>query len=169
MPENNIANTIKEEEKPKERPHPEKETLRLRIERQQKECIEAFKKTWTITGACLKVGINRTTLYSWMKRYPKFYTEMDEIKKQHVDYVEGKLIKAIEEDELGAIIFFLKNNSRTYRPKSIFDPGDDSEEITKVSIEIVRPKKDDRSKNEKHGGVRKEPAGIPPEEIQDNN
>ena len=164
MEEINEVNTIKkEEEKPKERPHPEKETLKQRIAKQQEEFLEAFKKTWTITGACLKIGINRTTLYNWAKRYPGFSERMEEIKKEHVDYVEGKLIKAIEEDELGAIIFFLKNNSKKYRPKSIFDPGEDNEEITKVSIEIVRPKKDDRSKNEKHGGVREEPAGIPPE------
>ena len=83
-------------------------TIKKRIENQQKEWLEAFKNQWTITGACKKIGIDRGTYYIWGKKYPEFKKRKEEIEKEQIDFVEAKLYEAINEGNLGAIIFYLK-------------------------------------------------------------
>lgn len=91
-------------------------TLKRRIVKQQRLWLEAYKNQWTVSGACLKVGINRTTFYKWIKKYPKFAKEAEEIDLDHVDYAVSKLAHLINESNLGAIIFYLKCRSEQWRP-----------------------------------------------------
>jgi len=84
------------------------DTIKKRIKKNQKEWLEAFKTQWTITGACRRIGINPDTYYEWAKKYPEFKKRKEEIEKEQIDFVEAKLYEAINEKNLGAIIFFLK-------------------------------------------------------------
>ena len=98
----------------------DKKTVKIRIEEKQKEWLEAFKKQWTITGTCLKVGINRDTFYNWIKKYPEFRKRKKEIEKEQVEFVENKLYEAINNGNLGAIIFFLKcRGGRKWRASEV--------------------------------------------------
>ena len=92
------------------------DTIKKRIERQQEEWMEAFKNNWTISGACLKIGITRTTYYDWAKKYPEFLQRKKEIEREQIEFVESKLYKAIKEEDLTAIIFYLKCKSKKWRP-----------------------------------------------------
>ena len=84
------------------------ETVQKRIKREQEEWLEAFKNQWTITGACKKIGISREAYYLWIGKYPEFKKRKEEIEKEQIDFVEAKLYEAIQEGNLGAIIFYLK-------------------------------------------------------------
>ena len=90
--------------------------IKKRIAKDQKEWLEAFKNQWTIAAACRKIGIDRGTYYLWAKKYPLFVKQKEEIEKEQVEYVETKLVQAIERGDLGAIIFYLKCRSEKWRP-----------------------------------------------------
>lgn len=90
-----------------------KSTLIKRIAQSQKNWLEAFKKQWTITGACKVIGIDRGTYYLWEKKYPDFVKKMRELEEEQIEYVEGKLYQALNDGNMTAIIFYLKNRSRS--------------------------------------------------------
>lgn len=98
------------------KPH-KSDTVKKRILEKQEDFLTAYKKTWTITGACLKIEIDRATYYDWIAKYPKFKKRVNELDEAHNDYTETQLIKAIKESNLTAIIFYLKNKHQDYRNK----------------------------------------------------
>ena len=66
----------------------------------------------SISDAAYRCGINRSTFYDWKKKYKKFTEEAERIlieeKAKLDDYVEGKLLKSIDEGNIAGIIFYLK-------------------------------------------------------------
>lgn len=65
-----------------------------------------------ITAACMKSGIrSRQTIYNWMNN-PDFKNEVEVINESSLDYVESKLMTAIQNDNITAIIFYLKTKGK---------------------------------------------------------
>ena len=65
-----------------------------------------------ITAACLKSGVkSRNNIYEWMKK-PEFKAEVEAINESSLDYVESKLMTAIQNDNITAIIFYLKTKGK---------------------------------------------------------
>jgi len=87
-------------------------TVKKRIAEQQAQWLEEFKNIWTIAGTCQKMGIDRGTFYVWAKGYPEFLAKKKEIEKDQIEYVESKLYQAIRDNNMTAIIFYLKNMAR---------------------------------------------------------
>lgn len=54
------------------------------------------------------LGINRRTLYQWKKQYPQLEEMMFDHEEALGDLAESKLLMAINEGNLTAIIFYLK-------------------------------------------------------------
>lgn len=65
-----------------------------------------------VTTACKAAGISRKTFYKWHKEDTDFATEADEITDEQLDFVEDKLLQAINEGNVSAIIFYLKTKGR---------------------------------------------------------
>ncbi|MBI2624766.1 MAG: hypothetical protein HYW70_00280 [Candidatus Nealsonbacteria bacterium] len=86
--------------------------IEKRIRENQQIWVEEYLKYWTVAAACKSTGINRDTYYEWLKKYPDFVKQIEEEKKQQIEYVESKLYEAIQKGNLTAIIFFLKNRAR---------------------------------------------------------
>lgn len=79
----------------------------------KKEFPETLKQCYgNITLACAKMGISRKTYYNWWHNDEAFKEECLEADIYAGDFVESKLLKAIGEDNITAIIFYCKTKLR---------------------------------------------------------
>ncbi len=65
-----------------------------------------------VSYACQKVGITRACYYKWRESDPKFKERAEEVEEETIDVVESKLLSAINNDDLTAIIFYLKTKGK---------------------------------------------------------
>ena len=80
---------------------------------QQKQALcEQLKKTPIVQLACEKVGVGRATYYRWRKEDEEFSRNADESLCEGVklmnDMAESQLLSAIKNQNMTAIIFWLK-------------------------------------------------------------
>lgn len=83
----------------------------------KKERQELFLKHFResrgiVSYACRKVGITRSCYYKWCDEEPKFKEKAKEVEEETIDLVESKLLSAINEGDLTAIIFYLKTKGK---------------------------------------------------------
>lgn len=79
----------------------------------QEQFLSHFRKSHGIVSfACQQVGITRACYYKWRENDPKFREKADEIEEETIDIVESKLFSAINNDDLTAIIFYLKTKGK---------------------------------------------------------
>ncbi len=90
-----------------------------------------------LTTAARKLGCASCTVYEYLQRYPSLKDVLTEASESAVDLAESKLIEAIENGNLTAIIYFLKTQgkSRGYVERSVHDMTSDGEPI-KFTIKI---------------------------------
>lgn len=83
--------------------------------------IEQLKEAPFFSYAAKKAGVARATIYRWYNGDKEFKEAVDSAltdgRSQLGDLAEMKLIEKIKEKDLGAIKFYLQNNSPRYRPK----------------------------------------------------
>ncbi len=91
------------------------------IERQDKQkelILEQLKKTPIIQIVCEKVGISRASFYRWKQDDLVFAEEVDRAIFMGVglinDMAESQLLAAIRDQNMTAIIFWLKHRHRGY-------------------------------------------------------
>lgn len=102
-----------------------------RIKRDKEEFLEKLmESSGIVTIACQKQGIARATFYNWFNSDPEFKKQVETIKKEQVSVVEDRLLKAILEGNIPAIIFYLKCRHPEFKPKS--EISFDSESINKA-------------------------------------
>lgn len=65
-----------------------------------------------VSYACQKVGITRACYYKWRDSDLKFKERAEEVEEETIDVVESKLLSAINNDDLTAIIFYLKTKGK---------------------------------------------------------
>lgn len=58
------------------------------------------------------LGIDRSTLWDWRKRYPELEQKLKDYDESLGDLAESKLMMAINEGNLTAIIFYLKTKHK---------------------------------------------------------
>lgn len=83
--------------------------------------LEQLKKIPIIQLACEKSGVGRATYYRWRKDDPEFAKLADEALAQGTllinDLAESKLIASVQNQNMTAIIFWLKNHHPAYTTK----------------------------------------------------
>lgn len=83
--------------------------------------LEELEKNPIIQIACRKTGIGKATYYRWIKEDKNFKEETEEsLNKGRLlinDLAESKLISSISNNNLTAIIYWLKNNHSRYSEK----------------------------------------------------
>lgn len=78
-----------------------------------KDIVVAYeKKGANISATCKSLGIDRKTFYNRRKANPKLDEALSEIEEGLIDFTESKLIQAINDDNLTAIIFYLKTKGK---------------------------------------------------------
>lgn len=92
--------------------------------RQKKEkllLLEQLQRIPIIQIACEKAGIGRATYYRWRKEDMVFAEKADEAlfagERIINDMAESQLLGAIRDNNLTAIIFWLKNHHKSYSTK----------------------------------------------------
>lgn len=111
---NNMAEEIKAiESKSVETPHDK------RLKKQKEHFLLELRDCMgIITIACEKQEIARSTFYNWCSSDSDFKKQVDEIKKEQIGVVEDRLLKAILQGNVSAIIFYLKCKHPEFKPKS---------------------------------------------------
>lgn len=78
-----------------------------------KNTLEAYsKKGCNVSATCSAVDISRTHFYRMRKKNKKFAQGLEDAEEGLVDLIEGKLIKAVNDGNITAIIFFLKSKAK---------------------------------------------------------
>ena len=96
----------KEQEKPKK-------IASNATRRRQKAMIKTLEKNGcNIARACKIVGIDRQTHYNWVSKFDAYKKEFYEVEQEIIDFVESKLVKKINDNDITAMIFFLKTKGK---------------------------------------------------------
>lgn len=95
----------------------------MKLNKETKEKIlEELRKVPIMAYAIKKYGVGRTTFYKWIKDDKKLSEDVKIALRTGMenlnDFCESKLIKKIQEENLQAIIFWLKHHVREYKQKS---------------------------------------------------
>ena len=79
----------------------------------QKRVIEAIMEAKGILAVAVrKLGCTRQTVYNYIKKYPGVKDFYDEANESNIDFVENKLMLAINDGNITAMIFFLKTKGK---------------------------------------------------------
>lgn len=81
------------------------------------------KKGCNITATCTALGISRKTFYEWKEKKKKLAEGLEAAEESIIDFAESKLVEHINNDDVQALIFFLrtKGKKRGYVEKTETD------------------------------------------------
>ncbi|HMS23658.1 MAG TPA: phBC6A51 family helix-turn-helix protein [Candidatus Saccharibacteria bacterium] len=112
-------------------------------EKTKKEMIERLQKTPIVEVVCKQIGMSRATYYRWRKDDEDFATACDEAIVESAgrinDMAESQLIAAIKDQNMTAIIFWLKHHHPAYEARIRVDGRitHKTEELTTEQTELV--------------------------------
>lgn len=87
--------------------------LAAKTQRRKAKLLKALAESKGIVAyACEAAGITRKTYYEWLKIDDDFKQKAEDITEATLDRVEAKLLEAINDDNITAIIFYLKTKGR---------------------------------------------------------
>jgi hypothetical protein len=94
--------------------------IQVRTVKNRELVIEQLKKTPIVQIVCEKVGISRSTYYRW-RNNKDFCKKSDQALQEGSELVndmaESQLLSAIREQNMTAIIFWLKHHHKAYATK----------------------------------------------------
>lgn len=70
------------------------------------------KKAGNLASTASALNIDRTTLWKMRKDNPELEEKLKAVDEGLIDFVESKLLKAINEDNITSIIFYLKTKGK---------------------------------------------------------
>ena len=77
------------------------------------DIVKAYqKKGCNVSAACAALGISRQTFYIRKNSDSELKERLEEADESIIDYAESKLVEAINDGDLTAIIFFLKTKGK---------------------------------------------------------
>lgn len=114
-----------------------------RQERNKELLIEQLRKTPIVQIATEKISISRATYYRWRKEDDAFAKEADQALEDGRllmnDMAESQLLSAIRDQNMTAIIFWLKNRHPAYAPRLQVTAKTETEEpLTPEQEETIR-------------------------------
>jgi hypothetical protein len=96
-------------------------TIEKRKNRNKELLLENLKTTPIVQIVCQKIGVARATYYRWRHNDHEFAKQADTALEEGSllinDLAESQLISAIKDQNLGAIIFWLKSHHPAYTNK----------------------------------------------------
>lgn len=95
--------------------------IEARKAREQALLLEQLKKVPIVSIACEKSGVGRATYYRWKKEDAEFSKAADEALAEGTylvnDMAESQLLAAIRDNNLGAVMYWLKHRNPNYNNK----------------------------------------------------
>lgn len=133
-----------------------------RIQKNKELVIEKLKTTPVVQIACKKAGISRATFYRWKKDDEIFSKEADTALEEGSalinDMAESQLLNAIRDQNMTAIIFWLKHHHKTYTTRVEISSTNreidalkpDQEKLVRKALELASliPGEEKEEKNE---------------------
>lgn len=123
------------------------------------EVLKHLVSTPVVQVACKKAGVSRATYYRWCKSDKNFKKQAEEALREGIglinDLAESKLITNINEQNMTAIIYWLKNHHPDYKEKLEISAKSDNVSLSKEQREIIQkavelsPLKINQNSNEK--------------------
>lgn len=99
----------------------------------KKKIIELLEKTPIVEIVCQKTDIARATFYRWKISDKAFSKTVDKAlfdgKQKINDLAESTIISAIQNQNITATIWWMKNNHPNYRPKLEISAANNSDEL----------------------------------------
>ena len=75
----------------------------------KKAFLEAFEESKGMTTtSCIRIGISKETLCNWREKDKQFDEQVKAIQEKNKEWVEGKLMTLVENNNTAAIMFYLK-------------------------------------------------------------
>lgn len=97
------------------------ETIKKRQSQEKQLVIEQLRKNPIIQIACEKLNISRASFYRWKSEDKKFENQVEEAIKEGNslinDVAESQLMSLIRDQNLSAVIFWLKHHHPSYGTK----------------------------------------------------
>ena len=109
----------------------------------KKRLLLRLVKTPIVEAACNQANVPRSTYYRWRKDDEAFAEACDEAIEQSAsvvnDLAESQLISAIKDQNMTAVMFWLKHHHRSYRTRVEIDAKIESvqQELTPEQAELV--------------------------------
>jgi len=101
--------------------HRDSATIEIRKAREQAALFEQLRKVPIVSIACEKAGVGRATYYRWKKEDTEFSKAADEALAEGTylvnDMAESQLLAAIRDNNLGAVMYWLKHRNPNYNNK----------------------------------------------------
>jgi len=118
-------------------------TIQTRIEGNKELIIEKLKTLPVVQVICQKTGISRATYYRWRKEDKDFALKTDESLLNGRlfinDMAESQLLSQIKDQNMTAIIFWLKHNHSIYGNRlEIINNNQEREVLNPQEIEMVK-------------------------------
>lgn len=89
------------------------DTSRTRTQERKQAVIEALQKSLGIvTTACINAGVSRSQFYEWLKNDAEFSKAVEDIEDVTLDFVEGKLLQNVKDNDTQSILFYLKTKGK---------------------------------------------------------
>lgn len=109
-----------------------------RTKRKKELFLDIYEKTMgTITVACEKADIGRTTFYEWKKYDPEFAERLHDIEQQRIDMAEDRVFKLIQQDDGPTVRWFLERVSDKYKSKKVLEHHTDDKTFEDEIDEVV--------------------------------
>lgn len=97
------------------------DVIEARKAREQALLLEQLRKMPIVQIACEKAGVSRATYYRWKKEDEQFAKAADEALTDGTslvsDMAESQLLSQIRDNNLGAIMYWLKHRNPNYNTK----------------------------------------------------
>ncbi len=78
-----------------------------------KQAIAAIKESrGFVTKAAFLCDTSRTTFHAMINKHPKLREAVEDAREANKDFVENKLMTSIDNDNITAIIFYLKTQAK---------------------------------------------------------
>ena len=85
----------------------------MKMEERKRLFLEALGRSGGVVAeACIATGIGRSTYYRWYAEDCDFREAADDIAETQIDFVESKLLRAINNGDVTATIFYLKTKGK---------------------------------------------------------
>lgn len=87
----------------------------------KKELIGEIEKNGNVSLSCAKIGVDKSTFYRWMEKYPEFRklakAAAGRGRRTNCDIAESSLMFLIKQKNLPAIKYYLVHNDPRYRAR----------------------------------------------------
>ena len=117
-------------------------TVKERVSQDKQRVIETLKNIPVISVACQKVGVGRSSFYRWKSQDRLFSKEANEAlqegKQLINDMAESQLISAIKDQNMTAIIYWLRNNHPGYADRVELTHRTEKEELSPLQKKLVK-------------------------------